>query len=470
MGVRVPPPVHSHLLVSVVYAVKSRYNLSNSKLLDIQIEHTSNQEAFIKVKIIPSDYQSSVHKKVKEYARKAQIPGFRAGHVPIAHIQRLYGESIRTETIQALLEEHLNKYIEEKQLRTLGEPLAEEDSLQEHHPLDGNYSFKYRIGLQSEPSLEGFAKAKFTHYQIEPESKDIDEVVENIQYRFGPITHPDHVPDPPFVLCGTILNPQGRTEEITLSSEGLRSEALHTFRNKALKTTHSFTLSSLYEQVPAQWQRLVKQGIDLNQLHTFTLSRIDQPQKAALNTALFEKIYGKEVATQEEFLARTKSHLHTQYKKQATMHLYRTIKTKLCSEFAPSLPEEYLKERFTRTLDVSLDQETFQKAFEQYKNELRWRIWQDTLARKEQIKVSPEELKREVELLILRQANIWNEPTEEQRAQLQPLVSKFFSEKKNTESLYIQLQEEKTLTFLSQKVTLMSQKISITNFHKQINT
>ena len=450
--------------------ITSHLSLSNSQLLDIHIEHTANQEALIKVKIIPADYQSSVQKKIKEYARKVQLPGFRTGHVPLAHIQRLYGDTIRTETIQKLLEEHVNKYIKEQQLRTLGSPLIEEDALQAPVSVDGHYSFKYRIGLHTEPSLEGFTKTKFVRYHIEPEAKDIDEVVENIQYRFGPITHPTQVPNPPFVLCGAIVNPQGKTEEVTLSSEGLRPEVLNTFKNKELQSAHTLILSSLYEHVPAQWQRLEKQGIDLNQPHTFTLSRIDQPQKAALDVKLFEKIYGQAVSTKEEFLARTKNHLGTQYEKQADMHLYRMIKAKLCTDFAPTLPEEYLKVRFSHTIQASLNDATFQTAFEQYKNELRWRIWQDTLSKKEEIKVSPEELKQEVERLILRQANIWTEATEEQRKQLQPLVAKFFSEKKNIESLYVQLQEEKTLKFLSQQVDITSQKISITDFHKQINT
>jgi trigger factor len=62
--------------------------------LEITLNKNSNTEGLIKIKVSEGDYQPHVEEKVKDYARKATIKGFRQGKVPTGVIRKMFGKSI----------------------------------------------------------------------------------------------------------------------------------------------------------------------------------------------------------------------------------------------------------------------------------------------------------------------------------------------------------------------------------------
>ena len=51
------------------------------------------------VKIEKSDYLPSFEKSLKDYGKKANIPGFRKGMVPTSLIKKMYGNSVFTDEV-----------------------------------------------------------------------------------------------------------------------------------------------------------------------------------------------------------------------------------------------------------------------------------------------------------------------------------------------------------------------------------
>ena len=49
------------------------------------------------------DYKADVEKKLKEYRRRANMPGFRPGQVPMGLIRRQMGNSVKVDIINELL-------------------------------------------------------------------------------------------------------------------------------------------------------------------------------------------------------------------------------------------------------------------------------------------------------------------------------------------------------------------------------
>ena len=441
--------------------------------MDIQLQHHSPTDALLKVTVSATDYQPGLTQRIKKYSQKARLPGFRSGQVPVTHIQRLYGKTLLLEELDELLKKSIQQYFQEHKLQTIGEPLLEHSDELNDPQQAADYHFSYHIGLQPEFSLEKIDRLSFTRYRITLEEKDLSELIENIQYRFGETTHPQKVEGLDVLLCGKLETKTNQSETLTLAISSMLAEAQALFNGLSTGEGLFICPLSLYakDAVPTIFRRLEKQGLDLGAHYSFLLERIDHVQKAELNEALFQKVYGPEVSlTQEEFIEKNKTYLSEQYERESLRFLYHQIKEKLLHDFAPSLPESYLRKHFAHHIPEEqkkqMNEQTLEEAFLRYQKDLQWRLIQSKTSSTHQLTISAEELHHEAEALLLRQARVYTTPSEQQREEIAPFVQKYLSSAEHREQLYVQMQEGKVLNFLSTQVQTKDQQITITAFHE----
>ena len=79
--------------------------------------------AVIKIQLQPADYQERVNSVIKKYAKTANVPGFRPGHVPVGMIRKMYGTSVMLEELNKMVSENLSKYIFDNKIEIIGSPL-----------------------------------------------------------------------------------------------------------------------------------------------------------------------------------------------------------------------------------------------------------------------------------------------------------------------------------------------------------
>ena len=133
--------------------------------MNITQEKIDNLNAVVKININPEDYQPRVDKAMKDHAKKAKIPGFRAGMVPVSHIKRMYGKSILVDEINNMLSDTLNNYLNEQQMEVLGQPLPKTDNAKEYNwDFADNFEFNYEVGLAPEFTVDFSPKDKLTEY------------------------------------------------------------------------------------------------------------------------------------------------------------------------------------------------------------------------------------------------------------------------------------------------------------------
>jgi trigger factor len=95
--------------------------------MNITQEKIDNLNAVIKVQLNQADYQENVDKILKDHRKKANVPGFRQGHVPMGMIKKMVGTNVMVDEINKLLSESLQKYIADEKLDLLGNPLPKLD-------------------------------------------------------------------------------------------------------------------------------------------------------------------------------------------------------------------------------------------------------------------------------------------------------------------------------------------------------
>ncbi|MBR6494799.1 MAG: trigger factor family protein, partial [Prevotella sp.] len=94
--------------------------------MNIKFENEDKVNGLMTVTVEESDFKENVEKTLKDYRRKANVPGFRPGQVPMGMIRRMYGAAVRMDAVNRVVGEELYKYVRENNIKMLGEPLPHE--------------------------------------------------------------------------------------------------------------------------------------------------------------------------------------------------------------------------------------------------------------------------------------------------------------------------------------------------------
>ena len=160
--------------------------------MDITLDKQSTTDGLIKIKLSESDYQPKVEGKLKDYARKANIKGFRQGKVPAGVIKKMFGKSVLVEEVNHLVSHSVSDYIRDQKLRILGDPMPNQEKA---YTIDWDsqkdFEFEFQIGLVEDFTPELSTKVKVKSHKIEVDQKVIDETLEDLKKRFGTITYPE---------------------------------------------------------------------------------------------------------------------------------------------------------------------------------------------------------------------------------------------------------------------------------------
>ena len=146
----------------------------------------------ITVKIEKSDYLPSFEKSLKDYGKKANIPGFRKGMVPTSLIKKMYGNSVFTDEVLKTVEKKLTDYMTTEKLEIFAQPLPlpENDARKINMGQPDEYSFAFEVGLKPEFSLPDLAKLNPTRYKITITDQMVNDEIERLRQKNGTMTEP----------------------------------------------------------------------------------------------------------------------------------------------------------------------------------------------------------------------------------------------------------------------------------------
>ncbi len=153
--------------------------------MNISRENLGELDLLIKIDIAESDYAEQVTKQLKDYQKKATVPGFRKGMAPMGLIQRIYKSAIVADQVQNLLGESLYKYLDDEKLDIIGSPLSNDEKTgKPDFEKDKDFTFYFDAALMPQVNL-AWDKVNATLYQIKVNPKDVDRQVEEISQRYG---------------------------------------------------------------------------------------------------------------------------------------------------------------------------------------------------------------------------------------------------------------------------------------------
>jgi trigger factor len=440
--------------------------------LEITLDRKNSTEGLIKIHLDQADYQPGVEEKVRTYARKANLKGFRQGKVPTGVIKQMFGKSILVEEVNQLLSARLSDYIKENNLRIIGEPLP---NIEKANALDWEGSnkleFEYQVGLVDDFTYELSPKVKLTYYPIEVSDKVVDETLEDIRKRFGKITHPE-ISEAGDRLSGELLSADGsfKKETIVISTENLPKEAQSKFLSKKPDDDIEFNIEKTFD-APTLSNMLNLPEAEVSQLKGsfhFKVLSVGRVEPAELNAALFDRVFGKDsVTTKEDFIAKIKETIQQNYKRETDHFLDHEIEDHFIRHTKINLPEAFLKTWLLHTSKGELTEETINKEFDGYLRSIKWDLIKNRIAEDHALTVDADEVRARAKELIISQ---FGGPAVASQLmdRIDAIADNYLSHENGQHfmRLYNQLRTEKIMALIKEKITLSEKPVSLDEFRK----
>ncbi|MEY5047077.1 MAG: hypothetical protein RLZZ175_436 [Bacteroidota bacterium] len=362
--------------------------------------------ASLVIKIGPVDYQASVDTQLKQYAQKAAVKGFRPGKTPTSFVKKVHGKNILIQEITRLVANEVNNYIKNNKLKVLGEPIPDQDTLNQKWDNQTDFEFSYKIGLA--PEFEIPTDVALTSYNIAVSDSVVNDALASIKQQFaemedvdsaekGDILVGDVTKEGVEVVTATLL-PLAKVAESQLSKFlGLKVGDKVTFDVNEVLGNEQATLAAF----------LGKNSEDESTFtgtYTLEINNVRRQGELEFDQELFDKVLGAGVATtKEEFIAKIKEVIGDNYKRESKNTLSRDIQKTLIDKAKIDLPNDFLKEWLFAANQGKISKEQIEMEYDYYAKELKWNLIQSKVAKDLEVKISDEEILEQAKVSIMSQ-------------------------------------------------------------------
>ena len=429
-----------------------------------------------------ADYQEAVEKTLKNYRKKAQVPGFRPGMVPMGMIKKQYGTAVKVEEVNKLLSEKLYAYIQENNIKMLGEPLPnQEKQVPQDFEKDADLTFVFDIAVAPEFQAELSAKDKIDYYTIKVEDKLIDDQVQMYASQAGEFVKAD-VFSGNDTLTGDLreLDENGNTKEGGITTEGgmvmpayIKAEdQKKLFDGAKPGDIITFNPKKAYPDNDAEVAALLKvQKDDVKDLKSdfsYQINEIRHFQPAELNQELFDRVFGEgtvkdEKAFREKIAETLKPQLESNSDYKFLMDIRAYVEKKVGEV---TFPEALLK-RVMLQNNQDKGADYVEKNFEGSIRELKWHLIKEQLVAANEVKVEDADLKAVAKDAIRQQFaqyGMSNVPDEV----LENYADEQLKKRENVENFVDRAVDLKLVEKLKSVVKLTRKEVSLEDFNKQM--
>jgi len=438
--------------------------------MDITRENIDALNAVVKVDIIADDYQPKVDKILVDYRKKADIPGFRKGHVPMGMIKKQYEKSVMIDEVNKLLQDSLNKYLTEEKLEILGNPIPR---IQEDFSWDTkSFSFEFELGLVPQFEVNLTSKKKITQYVINADKSLIDKEVENLQSRYGKMSAVAIISEKTNVT-GTFVNEEKNIEnKSTINLSDVKGKAnLKKFVGSKVGDVIELKTKGLFSEESKLMGALglTKDEIDgLNIKVLFTIEETTEIELADLDQELFDKLFTDgSVKSVTELRNKIKEDAEKQFQQQADQQLLNSVTEFLIDNTSFDLPSEFLQKWLATAGEKQLTSEQATEEYNKSEKGLRYQLIQEKILKDNDIKLDYEELKDYAKGFIKTQmAQFGNMNPEE--TELDDIANRILGNQEEAKKLQDQLLSQKLMTFYKEKMTFKTKKVNYEGFIKEV--
>lgn len=442
--------------------------------MNITLDKKSATDGLLKISLAETDYQPKVTEKIKDFARKAQIKGFRQGKVPAGMIQRMYGKSILVEEINQMVSTSISDYIRDQKLTVLGDPLPNEEKARTiDWDTQRDFEFEFQIGMVEEFSYELSNKVKVTSHPIEVDEKALDETLTDLKQRFGTVSYPElsELGDSIYGEIAAAGSEEKKGSFVVI--EKLKKKEQKKFIGVKKEDVITFNIEDLAEEplVIAQVLNVSEEEAkNARGGYSFHVSSISRTEPAELNQELFDKVFGPgSVDSSDAFIAKVKETISRNYERETNHLLEHEIQHYYVDHTKINLPDEFLKSWLKASGNQQITDEVLEKEFKAYRDSLKWDLIKNKIADDHGVKVEGDEVRVKAKEMIAEQFG-GMAFADQLGDRFDALVNNYLAGQDGKGQqfmrIYNQLRNEKLMALIKEKITVQEKKVNVEQFKK----
>jgi trigger factor len=446
--------------------------------MNVVRENVDALNAILKVQIAPEDYKSKVDTTLAKFRKKASVPGFRPGMVPMGMIKKQYGKGVLADELNKVINEALYTFLNENKIEVLGNPIPKTDiEVQGDWENPSDFTFHYEIGLMPEFDIKLSAKNKFDYVKVKTDNKLIDQQIEDLRRRYGKLISADAVTTNELVLGQFVelnedesIKEGGVMHSSTVSVEFVEDKATA----KLLKG------KKVGEKVILDPEKLSRNEADLAAMlgvkvedlpsispkFQLTINEIRRMEMAELNQELFEKLYNdNSVTSEKELRERIAQDMNGMFDGDSDRLFTRKVYEYLMEKTEIELPTDFLKRWIKISSEKEITIEQIDTEFDGYAKGLKWQLIQGKLFKDNNVQLKPDEAIEFTKSLLVSQYAQYGIPAPEE-TELTESARKVLSNKEEANRIYDMLAERKMTELFKASVKLNEKEVSYDDFVK----
>lgn len=448
--------------------------------MNVSLTNVDSVNAIMQINIDKADYQGKVEQALKNFRKKANIPGFRPGTVPVGMVKKMHGKSILAEEINQLVSESLYNYIQENKLNVLGEPLPNQEKQQ---PIDfgteGDYEFFFDIALAPEIKLSLTKKDKVNYYKLDVDDELVEKQLSSYKSNYGKYESVEGEAKLTDLLKGTVTELEnGAPKEGGISVESAvlmasymkDEEEQNKFSKVKVGDVITFNPGKAYdgnETEIASFLHLDKEAVaTIAPEFSYEVKEVTRFQEADLDQDLFDKVLGKDaVKTEVEFKEKVKESLSAQLAPDSDYKFLLDSRELLMKKTEDlQFPDAFLK-RWLLATGKERTAESIEEEYPKIIDDLKFHLIKEQLVKDNDLKVDENEVREAAKLAAraqFAQYGMMNLPDE----MVDNYADEMMKNKDNVRNLLDRAMENKIIELLKGKLGITEKSISVDEFKK----
>lgn len=450
--------------------------------MKISFENPDKINGLLTIVVEEEDYKNDVEKTLKDYRKKANVPGFRPGQAPMGMIKRQFGPSVKMEAVNKIIGQQIYKYVQDNKIQMLGEPLTSEKQVPVDIEKDGPYTFMFDIAVAPEMKVSLTGRDKVDYYKIVVDDKTIDQQVDMLASRSGSYEKAENY-EGNDMLKGDLreLDENGNTKEggITVESAVLMPSYIKVddqkklFDGAKLGDIITFNPRKAYPDNDTEVSQLLKierdAVKDMESEFSYQITEIQRFKKHEVNEELFKQVFGEDTDVKDEaaFRAKIAEGLNEQLVNDSDFKFLLDVRAH-CEKKVGKLeyPDALLK-RIMLANNKDKGEDFVEKNYEKSIKELTWHLIKEQLVSAQNIKIEDADIKetaKEAARAQFAQYGMTNIPDE----YIENYANEILKKGDSTEALVDRAVDRKLAAALKGVVKLNEKEISVEDFNKMM--
>ena len=429
--------------------------------MKINLNKKNKDISVIAIEISPNDYQEKVQNILNDYRKKANIPGFRKGFVPMGMIKKQYELPVKVDEINKLVQNELGKYITENKLSIIGSPIPSEGD--DINWREENIKLSFDIATKPTFKINFKTKKPIVYYNITADKSMINNQVGAYQNQYGKLISVQKIEDNTNIIGVFSCEEIDHTKDANFKSELiLKATFKKVFLNAKVGDSLKLNVSKIFKDENELHQITGIEKEKLNEVDEidFKINELNKNEKAETNNDFFKKVYPNEtIKSLNEFKNKIKEDIEKQFVNQSDQKFLNDVTETFIKETKISLPEDFLKRLMKLNSKEEISNEDLEKEYSNSENGIKYQLIEEKLLIENDIQINADSIKEFATKMIKNQMAAYGQKEPEQK-ELDSILSRILSNQEEVKRISNQIISEKLLLIYKEKINKKDKKVS----------